>query len=285
MKINLPTSQLEWREYSYSFVKNEQKINFDFSVKYEYHSEKRIVKINRSNVLINDEKPSETLIGNLVLQSSEALFPLTLQINSFGYLVAILNHSEILERWKGFIPRFQQYYDNPRSIKLLNKIGQLYKTPEKLLAGLQNDWFYSTFFFPIYGEFGNENSVKLDYQFPSFAGKKTYETELTLNEEKTDKGKTDVSLCGFSSVNQNNKFEGRISLNSDRSIHEIKIDFHFADIQENIGIFIQETKEIEERKTEINVVFDEKDEKEKLKNDRSFFVEEIKSDSKQPKHR
>ena len=281
MKINLPTSQLEWREYSYSFQSNQKKLSFDFSIKYEFHSEKRIVKINRSNVLINDEIPDETLIGNLVFQTSEALFPLTLQINSFGYLVGIINDSEIVERWKNFIPRLKDYYDNPRSLNVLNEIGQLYRNPEKLLTSLQKDWFYSTFFFPVYGEYRKDNSAKLDYPFHS----KTYETELKVNEEQDQKGKTDVSLFGLVSNNENEKMEGNFLLNSDRSIHEIKLDFHFSDIQENINIFIQETKEVAERKSSLNVVFDEKDEKEKFENNKSFFVEELKNDKKLPKHK
>ena len=278
MKINLPTSQLEWREYSYSFQYNEQKLSFDFSIKYEYHSEKRIVKINRSNLLINDEKPDETLIGNLVFQASEALFPLVLQINSFGYLVGIINHSEIVERWKSFIPRFKDYYDNPRSLNILNEIGQLYRNPEKLLKSFQKEWFYSTFFFPVYGEYGTKETVSLDYPFNN----KTYDIELKVNEENDQKGKSNVSLFGYSSVNENHKLQGCFLLNADRSIHEIKLDFQFSDIQENINIFIQETKEIADRKTKINVVFKEEDEK--FKNNKSFFVEEVDNDKKAPKH-
>jgi hypothetical protein len=126
MNFLIPSNQLEWREYSYTFQRDEKKINFDFSIKYEYHSEKRLIKIIRNNLLINNEKPDETLIGNLVFQASEALFPLILQINSFGYPIGIYNQTEILDRWKSFIPRFQEYYDNPLSIKLLNRYRQMY---------------------------------------------------------------------------------------------------------------------------------------------------------------
>ena len=284
-KINFPTSSLEQREYKYLFQKGDEKLSFDFNVKNEYHSEKRLIKINRKNLLINDENLDETLIGNLVFQASEALFPLVLQINSFGYPIAIFNASEILERWKSFIPRFQEYYDNERSINLLNHIGKLYKNPEKLLKGLQNDWFFSTFFFPIYGEYQKNEIVELDYHFPSFAGKINHKTELTLDEEKTDKGKTKISLCIDSSNNENKKAEGHFLLNSDRSIHEIKLDFHFSDIQENMNIFIQETKEIMERETKINVVFDEKEEQEIVRKNKSLFIEEIDNKDILPKRR
>jgi hypothetical protein len=280
VKINLPTNHSEQREFSLFLQKGDEKLSFDFNVKNEYHSEKRLIKINRGNLLINDENPDETLIGNLVSQASEALFPLVLQINSFGYPIGVFNASEILERWKNFIPRFQEYYDNERSFKLLNHIGKLYRNPEKLLKGLQNDWFFSTFFFPVYGEYQENEIVELDYHFPSFTGKENYKTELTLDEEKTEKGKTKISLRIDSSNDENKKAEGYFLLNTDRSIHEIKL--YFDDSHTNI--FIQETKEIVERNTKINVVFDEKEEQEK-RNSKGFFVEEIEDKGTLPKHR
>lgn len=275
MKFSIPSNQLEWREYHYSFQKNEQKLSFDFSIKYQYQSGKRLVKIIRKNLLINDQNPDQTLIGNLIFQSSEALFPLILEINCVGYPTAIFNASEILQRWKSFIPRFQEYYDDGRSISLLNYIGKLYRNPEKLLKGLQNDWFFSIFFFPVYGEYYKNEIIELDYHFPSVLEKTNYKTELSLNEEKTEKGKTEINLSAKSFVNENSKAEGYFLLNSDRSIHEIKMDLHSSDIQNSINIFILETKEILEKKTMINVVYDEKEEQEKLRKSKSFFVEEI----------
>lgn len=283
-KLNLPVNQLEWRYYYYTLLQDERKISFDFRTKYEYHSEKRLIKITRENLLVNDEKPDETLIGNLIFQVSEALFSLVLQINSSGYPIAIFNHSEILERWKSFIPRFQEYYDNALSIKLLNKIGKLYRNPEKLLTGLQNDWFYSTFFFPVYKEYGNNESVELEYHFPSVFGNTTYKAELLLNEEKTVNGKTEISISGNSSNNENNKMVGNFLLNSDRSIHGIKFDFIFSDIHQNTTVIVQETKEISERKTGKNIIFDEQKELKESKS-RGFFIEEIKDTSNFPKHK
>jgi len=285
MKFFIPSNQLERREYKYLFQKGDEKLSFDFNLKNEYHSEKRLIKINRENVLVNDENPDETLIGNLVFQASEALFPLVLHINSSGYPIAIFNSSEILERWKSFIPRLQEYYDNGRSINLLKHIGKLYRNPERLFKGLQNDWFFSAFFFPIYGEYYKNETIELDYRFPSVLEKTNYKTELSLSEEKTEKEKTKINLSAKCSVNENSKAEGYFLLNSDRSIHEIKMDFHSSDIQDNINIIILETKEILERKTMINVVYDEKEEQEKLRKSKSFFVEEIDNKNILPKHK
>ena len=52
-----------------------------------------------------------------------------------------------------------------------------------------------------------------------------------------------------------------------------------------MNIFIQETKEIMERETKINVVFDEKEEQEKLRKSKSLFIEEIDHKDILPKHR
>lgn len=210
---------------------------------------------------------------------------MVLEINSFGYPTAIFNASEILHRWKSFIPRFQEYYDDGRSINLLNYIGKLYRNPEKLLKGLLNDCFFSAFFFPVYGEYQKNEIVELDYHLPSVPEETNYKTELSLNKEKTEKGKTEINLSAKSFVNENAKAEGYFLLNSDRSIHEIKIDLHSSDIQNSINIFILETKEILENKTMINIVYDEKEEQEKLRKSKSFFIEEIDNKDILPKHK
>lgn len=57
MKFSIPSNQLEWREYHYSFQKNEKKLSFDFSIKYEYQSGKGLVKIIRKNLQVNDQNP------------------------------------------------------------------------------------------------------------------------------------------------------------------------------------------------------------------------------------
>ncbi|GAA4166622.1 hypothetical protein GCM10022217_40700 [Chryseobacterium ginsenosidimutans] len=299
MKMNVPTHlyfpsmQLQEREYNYNYFKKsniaEKALSFDFTFIHNGRTSEEpkrpVVKINRNNLLINYEKPDETLVGDLVYSASQALFPLKLVINSYGYSKGIYNHSEILERWKSFIPRFQTYYEKGKSTQLLNEIGRLYKSSEKLIKSLQNDCFFSWFFFPVYGDYeiGRVSTIN-NYEFSFISGQKIkYSLDLELQKDYTENGKIRISVEGKSELIENDTISGYFLLNKDRSIHEVKINFYLSTYQEEIKIHIQETKELIERKTDINVVFDEREEREKLQKSRGFFVEEI-EDNNLPKH-
>ncbi|MDQ0594004.1 hypothetical protein QFZ37_002373 [Chryseobacterium ginsenosidimutans] len=291
--LYLPSMQIQEREYQYNYLKKskiaEKALSFDFTFIHNGQTfevpVRPVVKINRSNLLVNNDNPNDTLIGELVYHSSQALFPLKLSVNSYGYPKSIYNHSEILERWKSFIPRFQAYYEKGKAIKLLNEIGKLYKNSDQLIKSLQNDLFFSLFFFPFYGDYGiGRVSTIDDYGFSFISGQKIkYSLNLEIQKNYTENGKIRISIEGKSTLIEKDTISGYFLLNKDRSIHEIEISFYLCKHEEEIKIHIQETKEVAERKTSASTVFDEKEEREKLTKSRSFFVEEIENNDL-PKH-
>lgn len=292
--LYLPSMGLEKREYRYNFTKKsfntEKVLSFDFTFIHNGQTndecKRPIVKINRRNLLINKEKPDETLIGELLYHASQALFPLRLSLNSYGYPKDICNHPDIVERWKSFIPRFQDYYEAGRAIKLLNRIGKIYENIDTLRDSLRKDLFFTLFFFPIYGEYESGRVSSIDnYEFTFISGQNLkYSLDLEIVNEYTENGKIKIIVHGKSNLIENDKVSGYFLLNKDRTIHEIEMIFFFADNEEEIKVQIHETKEIAERKSNINIVFDEKEEREKLKKSRGFFVEEIESNDL-PKHK
>lgn len=294
-RLYLPTSQTNERIYHYEYLKNgingiQNRLSFDFTCIQNGQTDdvpkKTIIKINRSNFLINNENPDETLIGELVSHASQALFPLRLAVNSSGYPKSICNHSYIVDRWKNFIPRFQNYYETGKATSLLNRIGEIYKRADYLLKSLQNDLFFSLFFFPIYGDYGTARVYLSNYEFPLISvGKAMYTIDLELKKEHTEKDKIEILVKGKSELCEENTVSGYFHLNKDRSIHEIKIDFYISDNQENYSIHIQETKEIADRKTGASIAFDDKEEHEKRVRSKGFFVEEIEGEHIAPKHR
>lgn len=291
--LYLPSMVPGEREYHYSFIKKsldkEKILSFDITCIHNGQTndefKRPIVKINRSNLLVNKEKPNDTLIGELLYHSSQALFPLRLSINSYGYLKDICNHPEILERWKSFIPRFQNYYESGKAVMLLNRIGKIYKDVDYLRDSLRKDLFFTLFFFPVYGDYGiGRVSSILDYEFNFISGQKVkYSLELEILNEYTGNEKIKIIVSGKSDFLENDTVSGFFLLNKDRTIHQIEMDFHFADSKEEIKIEIFETKEIAERKSNNNVVFDETEEREKLTKSRGFFVEEVENNDL-PKH-
>lgn len=292
--LYLPSMVLGERQYHYNFTKKslskEKVLSFDFTFIHNGQTndepKRPVVKINRSNLLINNDKPDETLIGELLYHSSQALFPVRLSLNSYGYPKNICNHVDIIERWKSFIPRFKPYYEGEKAIKLLNRIGKIYRNTDYLLDSLRKDVFFSVYFFPIYGDYGLGRVTSVDdYEFSFNSGQKIkYTLDLEILNEFTENGKIKIMVKGKSNVNENDTVSGYFLLNKDRTIHEIKMDFFFGEYNEEINIQIFETKEIAERKSAFNMVYDEKEEREKLIKSRGFFIEEIESDDV-PKHK
>ena len=291
--LYLPSMILEEREYHYNFLKKsldkEKVLSFDFTFIHNGQtndeSKRPVVKINRNNLLVNKEKPDETLIGELLYHSSHALFPLRLSLNSYGYPKNICNHSDIKERWKSFIPRFEAYYETGKAINLLNRVGKIYRNPDHLLDSLRKDLFFIIFFFPVYGDYGIGRVSKIDdFDFSFISGQKVkYSLDLEISNEFTENGKIKILVNGKSNLIENNTVSGYFLLNKDRTIHEIEMNFYFADYEEEIKIQISEAKETAERKTMLNVVYNEKEEREKLTKSRGLFIEEI-EDNNLPKH-
>ncbi len=286
--LYLPSATLKEREYHYQFSKKafdkEKTLSFHFTVihngKAKDGSNHSVLKINRTDLLINKEKPDETLIGELLFHSSQALFPLGVSVNSYGFPKNISNHSEILERWKSFIPRFEDYYDIGKAIDLLNRVSKIYKNPGYLFDSLKNDLFFSVFFFPIYGDYGMGRISTVDnFEFTFTSGKKErFSLELEVLNDYTENGKIKILVHGKSDSITDNTMSGCFLLNKDRTIHKIEITFYFSVYHEEIKIGVFETKEMADVKTDINVVFDEKEEREKLLKSKSFFLEEIEPD-------
>ncbi|WP_267404185.1 MULTISPECIES: hypothetical protein [unclassified Chryseobacterium] len=292
--LDLPSMVREERQYHYNFTKKsfsqEKVFSFDFTFIHNGQTndepKRSVIKINRNNLLINKEKPDGTLISELLYHSSQALFPLRLSLNSYGYPKNICNHADIVERWKSFIPRFKPYYEGEKAIKLLNRIGKIYRNEDYLLDSLRKDVFFSVYFFPIYGDYGVGRVTSIEgYEFCFNSGQKIkYTLDLEIINEFTENGKIKIMVKGKSNVKEDDTVSGYFLLNKDRTIHEIKMDFFFVDYNEEINIQIFETKEIAERKSAFNVVYDEKEESEKLMKSRGFFIEEIESDDV-PKHK
>ena len=105
--------------------------------------------------------------------------------------------------------------------------------------------------------------------------------DLEIQKDYTENEKIKISIEGKSELIGNDTISGHFLLNKDRSIHEIEISFYISTHKEEIKIHIQETRELIEQKRAINVVFDEKEEREKLQKSKSFFIEEIEDTTNQ----
>lgn len=248
--LKVPTLYTIQRKYTYEYVKNaigrNQTLAFDFDVEYNSLSKdvvpNPIIQVNRQNVFVNEDYLGGTLIGELVESCSGALFPLNLIVNQYGFLKGIDRHEDIISRWEQLKPNLQQLYNNDTSLHLIHKIENLYKSSETLLKSFQNDWFYLTFFFPLYREYGTKRIHELEYDFPMIQDEKTtYHLFLELQDTHDELGKTVILVRGNSLQKDADVIKGYFLINDDRTIHEIKLNLYFSESGEEIQIKIWES--------------------------------------------
>ncbi len=264
--------------FSFSRQENHKNKNLSFSMNIRQGEipqyKNPVVQLTRSNLQINHEKPDETLLGELISKSSEVLYPLELILTQTGYLDTVSNSGEIRSRWKKKKEKLSPEYDNEISVELIERIGKLYETPQKLLSGLKNDWFYSVFFLPIFQNY-KENRYSFKYAFPVFPyGKIAYNLELKLVEKEN--GKIEIWVKGCLENDEKESLSGTYILNPDHSIHSAHLQFSFPLQEETIEIKIQEEDKKPDYK-EVGFLYDldkEQEEKEKSRNSPSFFLEE-----------
>ena len=248
--LKVPTLYTIQRKYTYEYVKNtigrSQTLAFDFDV--EYNSLNKdvvpspIIQINRQNVFMNEDYLGETLIGELIESCSESLFPLNLIVNQYGFLTGIDRYEDILSRWGQLKPNLQTLYNNDISHHLIHKIENLYKSSETLLKNFHNDWFYLTFFFPLYREYGTKRIHELEYDFPVIQDEKAiYHLLLELQDTLDESGKTVILVRGNALQKDADAIKGYFLLNDDMTIHEIKLNLYASESGEEIQIKIWES--------------------------------------------
>ncbi|WP_160137369.1 hypothetical protein [Chryseobacterium sp. c4a] len=248
--LHVPFSDTPQRKYTYEYVKNtidrSQTLAFDFDTEYsglaKGGSTNSAIQINRQNVFMNEDYLEETLIGELVGNCSSTLFPLNLITNQFGFLKRIDKHEDIISRWDQIKPNLLLLYNSDTSLNFIHKVEGLYKSPENLLKSFQCDWFFITFFFPLYGNYGDNRIVELEYDFPisSSNKKETYHVYMELKDVNDENGKIAIVMHGKSLQKEENTLKGYILLNEDKTIHEIMFHFDFREYQEDIKIRIWE---------------------------------------------
>ena len=249
ISLQAPASYTVQRKYTYEYVKNmlgrSQSLAFEFDTEYNDLTKdivsNPIIKIKREHVFMNEDYLEDTLIGELVETCSSTLFPLNLITNQYGFLKGIDNHKDIISRCNQIKPNLLLLYNNDTSLHFIQKVECLYKSPENLLKSFQCDWFFITFFFPLYGEYGKERILELDYDFPIFPdAKETYQLFMELQNVHDESGKTVVLISGKSLQKEENTLKGYVLLNEDKTIHEIVFHFDFTENQEVIKIRIWE---------------------------------------------
>jgi len=120
-----------------------------------------IFKINKKQVYINEKAP-DTTIDELVERCGKVLYPLHIKVNSLGLATTIMNHKEIIERWKMEKQKIKQSYQGKEVNLLLKNMDDVLQDRNQTSElFLERDWFMTLFFTPIY-----QNKKKDSTYFP-----------------------------------------------------------------------------------------------------------------------
>lgn len=173
-------------------IKN--KIHYEVDTVYKENDYNlKIIEINRKQVYINHKMP-DVAIEQLLDKIAQNMFPIALEINDSGVIIAISNHKEIKKRWLASKEELMQYYKKEQSDAIINK-ADLYFNNEKQLRGmLSNNWFFNLFFKPIYN---NSPEIQYTTKIP-FLSKRLveYEIKQTMDNVYTKSGKVIINHIG-----------------------------------------------------------------------------------------
>lgn len=108
-----------------------------------------LVELNRGQVYINEQAPA-TIVDQLADACGKVLYPLQLVVTPAGEWLAILNSSDIAQRWEAAREKITQYYQGPVVKDAVHYMNQAVNSRQHLHASLQQDWFAMLYFAGIH---------------------------------------------------------------------------------------------------------------------------------------
>lgn len=169
--------------------------------------------IKKDNIFINKRSP-KTLIEKLSVITSEVLYPLEVQTTLSNELLDIINHKEILERWKKIKEQLQrEYTGNAIDLYITKFEAKLYKK-YRLLHSLNHEIFYTLLFQDIYTKYGDTLEKKAAINFPVLGFKNPINFTGT---QKINKKRTyyNTALACFESHIENGAVQATLNVEND----------------------------------------------------------------------
>jgi hypothetical protein len=134
-----------------------------------------VFKIDRKNLLLNDELPEENVVTALAEKCGAVNYPLEISINVSRTDVSIIhNYSEILKRWQTLKPALYEYYDGEEIVEYINETDAMYNDEEMFTERINQDLLLSVYFKGIFKNSNIEEQMftntypVLNYKKPLF---------------------------------------------------------------------------------------------------------------------
>lgn len=183
-----------------------QKIQYEITVSYlkkDYVKNYWTVQLQKSKVYINQantDRVIDKINEEFMLQ---VLHPVELAISNTGTLLGILNFEEITKRFQKFITLKRKEYTGIYATRFFALLEQKMNSAYTLQSSMEKDWFWATFFTPVYfpkGYFGNKKTDKLFPAFNSFENCMLYNGQINVSKTYT---RENTVLINHKATNEN----------------------------------------------------------------------------------
>lgn len=175
---SLNTQRASWDyEVSYQYERRSLReanfeFNYDITIKHlKSEGETHHVEVNRTNISPVLAYAEYNYATELAQKCGEVLYPIKLIISNTGQIESILNHQDILTRWKEALPRISLYYVGDAAKDYIDHTEQQLTNPKSITEALNTDLFLSLYFGILY-----QNNA-LNHQF-------LYTLPLNISENK-----------------------------------------------------------------------------------------------------
>ncbi|WP_438711115.1 hypothetical protein ACSTS3_21570 [Aquimarina muelleri] len=175
---------------SKDMVSNQQKqVHFETEVLYMAQRNNSFVFEVRKKQVFVDEKSPSLLFDVLADHCGQVLYPVHLLVSPFGKFLRITNHKEIKERWGKKREILEKQYQGKEVDTLFEQMDKVINDEQKINATLKEDWFFTLFFNPIHGGYGNPASkAEISLVFFPYSPPVVFDTKqsLTTNPNRAD---------------------------------------------------------------------------------------------------
>jgi len=138
-------------------------------------------EIFKHQIYINEKTP-DILIDELSERCGKVIYPLQLKVNTYGEIVKINNHQDIIDRWETEKASIQQSYKGKEIALLLKNMDTVIMDINKLTDMIfQRDWFITLFFAPIYNfNVVHQKQKEISLPFIPYAPGVSYEIKNSI---------------------------------------------------------------------------------------------------------
>jgi hypothetical protein len=126
----------------------------------------RIFKIEKTTpVFINDMEP-DLLADKLASEVGSVLYPLIVEVDFDGQLLAIHNYEEIKQRWAGKRQEIKEYFTGPETERYCQLMDRTIASESALNWNIQKDMLIAAYFAPIYKSYTPQLKITQDAGYP-----------------------------------------------------------------------------------------------------------------------